>query len=87
MEFDTDLTWDNQGTYWHVDHVIPCSKWNLTIEENKKRCFHWSNLSPLEARKNISKGNRINNDQIKEHNRRLKLFTKDNKLKCIQLQI
>lgn len=76
---DPEMIMKNQGKYFHLDHVIPCSKWNFTNEEHKKMCFHWSNISPLEARKNISKQNKILPEQIKEHIRRLKLFEKETK--------
>ena len=51
------MTWDNYGE-WHVDHIIPCAAFNLSIEEEQKRCFHFTNLQPLWAKDNLSKGGR-----------------------------
>ena len=43
----------------HIDHIIPCSSFDLTKEEEQRKCFHYSNLQPLWARDNIIKGNKI----------------------------
>jgi len=48
------MTWKNYGE-WHVDHIKPCAKFNLIIDKEQKRCFHYSNLQPLWAKDNIKK--------------------------------
>jgi len=30
-----------------VDHIKPCAKFDLTISEHRRACFHYSNLQPL----------------------------------------
>lgn len=40
---------------WHIDHVRPCSSFNLDIREQQRVCFNWRNLSPLWGSKNSSK--------------------------------
>lgn len=54
-QFTDDMSWDNYGTYWHIDHIIQCQEFNLLLESEQKLCFHYSNLRPLEASKNVSK--------------------------------
>ena len=52
------MTWDNYGE-WHIDHIKPCSSFNMLIEEERKRCFHYTNLQPLWAIDNIKKSDKI----------------------------
>jgi uncharacterized CHY-type Zn-finger protein len=57
--FVGEMTWENYGTLWHIDHTMPCSVFDFTIEENRKVCFNWSNLFPMLGEENISKSNKI----------------------------
>lgn len=45
--FAVGMSWDNHGSEWQVDHIIPCAIFNLTKPEHQKYCFHFSNLQPL----------------------------------------
>ena len=58
-KFTIKMNWDNYGSYWEVDHVIPCSLFNFNDGEEQKKCFHYSNLQPLTCEENIKKGNKI----------------------------
>jgi hypothetical protein len=40
----------------HIDHIKPCSSFDLTKPNEQKICFHFSNLRPLWAADNLSKG-------------------------------
>ena len=57
-KFTEGMTWENQGT-WHIDHIKPCCSFNLLDEEEQKNCFHYTNLQPLWATDNLSKGGRF----------------------------
>ena len=59
FQFYDGMSWENQGSYWHLDHTIPISAFDFEDEQIKK-CFNWVNLRPLKAYKNLSKGNKIN---------------------------
>jgi hypothetical protein len=59
--FTEGMTWDNYGKYgWHLDHIKPCSSFNLKDPEQQLQCFHWSNQQPLWAKDNLSKGAKWN---------------------------
>lgn len=58
-KFYANMSWENYGSYWHIDHIHPCASFNLQNEEEQKICFHYSNLQPLTAKDNIIKGARL----------------------------
>lgn len=62
-QFTPKMSWKNYGKYWHLDHIVPCAKFDLTRHEQKKICFHYTNYRPLCARKNMSDGARITINQ------------------------
>jgi hypothetical protein len=57
-QFTEGMTWKTQGE-WHIDHILPCASFNLEEPEEQKKCFHWTNLQPLWAKDNITKGDRL----------------------------
>jgi len=54
-QFKLGMTWDNYGK-WHIDHIRPCSKFDLSKISEQKKCFNYKNLQPLWAKDNLSKG-------------------------------
>lgn len=58
-KFTKDMNWDNYGSYWVVDHILPCASFDLSKPEEQRKCFHYTNLQPLTAEENSSKGARI----------------------------
>jgi hypothetical protein len=53
--FTGEMNWDNYGTYWSIDHIIPVCKFDLTNEDEKLKCCNWSNLMPVSIKYNSSK--------------------------------
>lgn len=58
-QFNNSMTWENYGGVWHVDHMKPCSKFNLLLADEQQKCFHYTNLQPLLAIENLQKYNKI----------------------------
>ena len=56
-QFDTNMTWDNYGTYWHLDHIRPICSFHITSinDEEFKVCWGLANLRPLNKFQNIAK--------------------------------
>lgn len=65
-----EMSWENYGTYWHVDHVQPCARFDFSEEENRRKCFNWTNLAPLEAVENLRKSDSINEVMIEHYKQR-----------------
>jgi len=57
-QFDTNMSWENMGTYWHIDHVTPCSLFDFNKIEEQYKCFNWKNMRPLKAITNIKKSDK-----------------------------
>ena len=51
------MTWENYGRNgWEIDHIKPLSKCDLTDPEQFKEVCNYTNLQPLWAEDNLSKG-------------------------------
>jgi len=61
--FTEEMNWDNYGLYWSIDHIIPVCKFDLTNDDEKLKCWNWSNLMPVKINYNSSKKN-IDMNQI-----------------------
>ena len=46
-KFVAHMGWHNHGTEWEIDHIVPCTWFDLRNPEEQKRCFHYTNLQPL----------------------------------------
>lgn len=59
FRFDDKMSWDNFGSYWQIDHILPLSGFNFTNENDVRICFHWTNLQPLSSEENRVKSNKL----------------------------
>ena len=57
-KFQKGMSWKNQGK-WHIDHIKPCASFDLSKLEEQKKCFHYTNLQPLWAVDNLTKGTKF----------------------------
>lgn len=60
-QFSPGMSWENYGSYWHIDHKTPESAFNFETPEDIdfKRCWAMKNLQPLEAKANMIKGAKV----------------------------
>lgn len=60
-KFTSEMSWENYGTYWHIDHKTPIAVFNFNRPEDIdfRLCWSIKNLQPLEAKENMSKGAKI----------------------------
>lgn len=61
-QFLEGMTWENMGSRrkngcksWHIDHIVPCSLFDLTKEDEIFICFHYSNARPLWEEDNLKR--------------------------------
>ena len=67
-QFEDWMSWENHAIdTWHIDHIIPCAAYDLSIEENQFKCFNYRNLRPLSASDNHQKGATLDIDLIRSH--------------------
>ncbi len=57
-KFTKGMTWDNYGM-WHMDHIKPCAKFDLSKKSEQLECFHYTNLQPLWAEENRIKSDKF----------------------------
>jgi hypothetical protein len=58
FQFKEGMSWNNHGLFgWHIDHIKPLS--SAKTEKELYILCHYTNLQPLWAKDNLSKGNKI----------------------------
>jgi hypothetical protein len=56
-KFRDGMTWENHGSIWHIDHIIP-----LSIAKTEHQVYelcHYMNLQPLLVNENLTKNNKL----------------------------
>jgi len=79
--FSDKMNLENHGKYWHLDHVIPISLFNLNNPEELYLCFHYLNYMPLKCKDNLSKHNNIIYSQLLTHSNNIINFHIENNIK------
>lgn len=56
-QFSKGMTWDNYGSFWNIDHIVPVKAFNIKHpgDEEFKACWALSNLRPLHVKANRQK--------------------------------
>lgn len=62
--FKEGMTWNNFGSRWHIDHVKPLASFDLSRKSEQLKANHYTNLQPLWASDNLSKGDRYHRQLV-----------------------
>lgn len=57
--FTDKQNWDNHGTVWEIDHIVPLSIFDPFSTEDMKLAWHYLNLRPLNKRSNRFKSDAL----------------------------
>jgi hypothetical protein len=74
LTYNESYNLENQGKEWHIDHVIPLSRFNLDNHDEQLIAFNWRNTMPLSAYENLAKNAKIIIPQIEQHLEHLKKY-------------
>jgi len=80
LTYNEKYTIENRGSEWHIDHVIPLSRFDLENKDEQLIAFNWRNTMPLSVKENLSKNNRIHKPQIEQHYNHLLEYHKQNNI-------
>ena len=58
IRFQSGMSWNNHGK-WHIDHIKPLSKFDLTKKSEVMKACHFTNLQPLWAKDNMKKSDKF----------------------------
>lgn len=62
-QFKGWMNWSNYGTVWVIDHILPCASFDLEDVQQRRTCFHFTNLRPLGRKQNAYKAAKITDPQ------------------------
>ena len=46
-KFKLEMTWDNYGEVWHIDHIEPLFKFDLSNSDQLREACNYKNLQPI----------------------------------------
>jgi hypothetical protein len=79
--FTPEMNWDNYGSYWSIGHIIPICKFDLTNNDEKMKCWNWSNMMPVSVKYDSSKKeidmNRIDMNRIDNILKKIEKFKEE----------
>jgi hypothetical protein len=54
-QFTKDMTWENHGRVWEIDHITPLNTFNLEDGNEQCQAFNYKNTRPLSITENRSR--------------------------------
>ncbi len=58
-KFKEGMDWNNHGSVWEIDHIMPCDSFDMLDPKQQKQCFHYTNTQPLFKIQNRIKSNKM----------------------------
>lgn len=66
-QFSNEMTFENYGKYWHIDHIIPQCLFDFSKVEEITKCWSLRNLRPLVGKDNIRKNSKLDFNLVEEY--------------------
>ncbi len=58
-KFSPEMSWENYGSFWEIDHIVPVSRFDIFTHSGRLQCYHFSNLQPLSGHDNRVKHTKV----------------------------
>lgn len=71
IQFSGNLNWENFGTEWQFDHIVPVAYFDYAIEEDLKLCWNFINIRVETLDLNKNRGHRVDLLAVKTYFRQL----------------
>jgi len=59
LQFQNELTWENFGSSWQFDHIVPVTYFDFSNEDDLKLCWNFINIRAEKLLLNKNRSNRI----------------------------
>ena len=59
LQFSGELSWENFGSLWQFDHIVPVGYFDFNNEDDLKLCWNFINVRVEKLELNKARGNRI----------------------------
>jgi hypothetical protein len=82
-QFQAEVGWDDFGSKWQFDHIIPVTYFNFADQEELRLCWNFTNLRVEKFQLNKDRGNRLDVFAAKQYFE--DLFNATNYLPCRKL--
>lgn len=83
FQFNEVTAWENFGTVWQFDHIIPVTYFDFSIEDELKKCWNFTNIRIEQIQRNKDRGNRMDVLAAKSYFK--ELYEKTNYPICLKL--
>jgi len=71
LQFTGELNWDNFGTSWQFDHIVPVGYFDFTVEEDMLLCWNFINIRVQNIESGKAPGNKIELIAVKPYFKQL----------------